>query len=155
MKFYNESDFVKALDIMQKLGLPVTDNIPSAQPPTILNPSLASSARPSSALSVGTTVSSSRTASANTCYTPTTDLHLDTSSTPALKSDFKVPLRPDPQCSETPKPIGATSYSDLSFLRPTLVPSTSSILEPTTPSIYISQAMKEVCRVAYAYITGS
>jgi hypothetical protein len=146
VKFHNETDFVKALDIMQELGLPVTDGVPPPRvpPPPAPTPSPALSA---STISAETALSISRPASAN-IYT-TAGQRLGSPSLTALKTEFKVPFRPDLSNSVAPRPHSALAYSNPSISsissipRPISTSSTSSTFKNANSSLYVAQIEKE------------
>jgi hypothetical protein len=146
VKFHNESDFIQALDIIQELGLPITDGVPPARAPPVPSPSPAPSA---STIRADSVLSMSRPVSANT-YTPISQ-RLDTPSLPAPKSEFKVPVRPDLSNSVVPRPRSALAYSYPSTSSISSIPrsvstsSASSTFKINSPSLYAAQIEKEVC----------
>lgn len=56
MKFQNPSDFAKAVNIMQEIGLLITENMPPAQPAPLSIPSPAPSTNSLSGFNAGKTV---------------------------------------------------------------------------------------------------
>lgn len=147
MKFHNELDFVKALDIMQELGLPVTDGAPPVRDP--VPPAPAPAPIPSPAPSASTISAESRPASANPYAA--VDQRLNTPPSTVRKSEFKVPVRPDLTNSLAPRPHSALSYSTPSTYSVSSIPrsistsSDSSTFKHTNPSRYVAQIEKEVC----------
>lgn len=124
LKFKNEDDFKKALNILKDLGFPITDvgsNSASVSRPSILPAQLtiSSISTPQPAL----LTSSLRPSSSQPC--------------PAVRgivppiSEFKIPMRPDTRNSETPRSNSAQSFST-SFDRP--ISASTTLSAPTPPS---------------------
>lgn len=150
VKFHNEADFDKALNIMQELELPITDGVsPPRVPPTPTPAPTPSPAPSASTIRADSALSVSRPASANS-YASASQ-HLDTPSISALNSGFKVPVRPDISNPVAPRPHSALAYSYPTTSSVSSIPrsvstsSVSSALKHPSHSLYVAQIEKEVC----------
>ncbi|RDL37044.1 uncharacterized protein BP5553_04477 [Venustampulla echinocandica] len=154
LRFRNESDFNRALNVLNHLGLPTLDNISAEQsrscPVASPVPSMVSS---TSTSSTGTIVPSMpRLAPHNMPSYEPVKQSFDVPPLPFPPSDFKVPFRADHPCPRTLGPLGTLPFSTSSTIRPA-----SASTGPATrhPSLYLSQIEQQHRRISQPFMQSS
>ncbi|KAG0645858.1 hypothetical protein D0Z07_7961 [Hyphodiscus hymeniophilus] len=169
LKFHNEADFTKVLNIVKDLGLPITGSLPASTPapPSSSRPSISPSpsvshTSTSTSLTAPSMLSSSSVSSSHSIsplqtpglsFSPAlrgTNEYSSSISDP-LTSVFKMPARPNSSYSEPQKPSSSLSHAIPQILRPATTsnyfplpgPQFSQSFMQSPASVYIKQSEKE------------
>lgn len=122
LKFGNEGDFRKALDILKDLGLPITESSASVSRPSISPAQLPFP--PISKPTLGMSASNFQPPSARPSLLPGTTM--------SPKAVFKVPTRPDTRNAEIPRSDSTQSFAITSYDRS--ASASTALSAPTPPS---------------------